>query len=137
LGIEFEHLGEKADSGDKRRSTNYKDSTTSSGARMITTIRSAEVRAGKADRAFKWAVEVTQYVNREVPDLEVQVYRNVGGPLFEVHWISHFPSLAAYQASRDRLESHVGFIEKVSEAAESGLFLGTSFRDRLYETLCV
>ena len=103
---------------------------------MITSIRSAEVRAGKANSAFKWAVEVTQYVNREIPELDIQVFRNVGGPLFEVHWMSHFPSLAAYQTAREHLESHPGFLEQVNEASEAGLFLGSSFRDRLYENLC-
>ena len=63
---------------------------------MITLIRTANIHDGKAGEAFAWAIKTVTYVNANVEGFKAQVLRNIGGPTFQVHFVSHYESLAAY-----------------------------------------
>lgn len=102
---------------------------------MITQVRTAGIHDGKLQDAFAWAIKVASYVNKNVQGANVQVARNVGGPLYEVHWVSTVQSLAEYEAVWKRLEADSGYQNLIKEGRQQGLFIGSSIVDRLYETV--
>lgn len=72
-------------------------------ATVITWLRSARIQDGKFEEAFGWAVEVAEYVNETVEGPAVEVRRNIGGPMYQVHWVVHYDSLAHYEEVMGRL----------------------------------
>ena len=93
---------------------------------MITLVRTANIHDGKAGEAFTWAIKTVNSVNANIEGVNVQVLRNVGGPTFQLHFVSTYESLAAYDEATKRLEA---------EARAAGLFIASSIVDHLYETI--
>jgi len=91
---------------------------------MITVVRTANIHDGKIDAAFAWAVKIAKY-GRDKLGMNTQVARNIGGELYQLHWVSTYPSLAdaekATKASR-RLWARPG-----SRACSSGRAFGTQY----------
>lgn len=101
---------------------------------MITWLRTARIHDGEFEEAFAWAAKVAEYLS-EAYDPTVEVRRNVGGWMYEVHWVSHYDSLADLDEVRRRLQEDDHYAELVKEAREAGLFIGTSISDYFYETV--
>ena len=51
---------------------------------------SAVILEGQLERALTIAKEITEYVNKNYPGLNVQVYREVVGEGGKIHWIADF-----------------------------------------------
>ena len=102
---------------------------------MITTVRSASISPGKIDEGFAFAVEIAHYINENLPGTTVQVLRNIGGKMAQVHWVSTYESLAAYEAYWTKLENDAGFKEKLAEARGNELYVADSIVDSLYQTI--
>ena len=102
---------------------------------MITQVRTAAVHDGKLPEAIEFGLKVVAHVNDKSPELSVQLVRNVGGPLYELHWVSTFETLASYEDILKRLEADQGYQELVAEIRQAGVFVASSLVDHLYETI--
>ncbi len=80
-------------------------------------------------------MEVAGYINGNIEGVEVQVLRNIGGQVFQVHWVSRYASLASYEQHWKGLEADEGYQAQITKARAAGLFIGSSIVDRLYEVL--
>ena len=74
-------------------------------------------------------------LNDKFPDLNVQLIRNVGGPLYELHWVSSTETLASYEDVTKRIEAEQGYQALVAEIRQAKVFVASSLVDRLYETI--
>ena len=61
--------------------------------------------------------------------------RNVGGPVFQLHWVSNHESLAAYEAAMAKMEADPGYQERLVAGRGQGLFAASSIVDSLYATV--
>ena len=102
---------------------------------MITSVRTADINDGMAQAAFTWAVKVSHYINDNVDGVEVEVMRNVGGAVYQVHWVSRYASLAEYERLWGALEADAGYQALIDEARGAGFFIGMSIEDQLYATV--
>ena len=102
---------------------------------MIYFVRSAEVDRSKVDEAFGWAVKVANWINGKFSEANVQVLRNVSGPLGAVHWLSTSDSLASFEQLMAALESDQEYQGMIAEAREQGLFAQGSLRDSIYRSV--
>ncbi len=102
---------------------------------MITWVRTASIHDGKLREAFTWAAKVASYVNQKVPGMNLQVTRNIGGPVYQVRWISSLESLAAYEKAARQIESDDGYQALLAEVRQQGALIGASVVDSLYETI--
>ena len=102
---------------------------------MITWVRTANMHDGKGQDAFAWAVKVAHYVNGKFSGANVQVVRNVGGPVWQVHWVANYESLAAFEEIMKTLEADSGYLELLGEARDQKLFISNSIVDSLYEAI--
>lgn len=101
---------------------------------MITAVRAATMNDGKVQAGFAWAVKVGMYITENL-GINVQVLRNVGGPVNQVHWVSIYESLGSYDAAMKKIFGDPGFQELFAEAEQQGLFSASSVVDNLYESL--
>jgi hypothetical protein len=102
---------------------------------MITSIRTANSQDGKGQAGFAWAVKVANYINGSISGANVQVLRNIGGPTWQVHWVSNYESLAAFEGMMKRFEADEGYRKLLGEARDQQLFVASSVVDRLYEAI--
>jgi hypothetical protein len=101
---------------------------------MITVVRTASVHDGKMTEAVTWAVNATRYL-RDRLGTNTQLARNIGGPVFQLHWVSTYPSLADLERVMRQIETDEGYNSRVAEARQRGLFIATSIVDSLYESI--
>ena len=80
------------------------------------------------------AVKVAKYSNEKF-GTNIQVARNVGGPVFQVHWVGTYDSLASLEKIWKQIEADQGYQGLVTEVRQQGVFIGTSIVDSLYETV--
>ena len=102
---------------------------------MITQVRTAAVHDGKFPEAIEFGLKVVAYINDKFPELNAQLVRNIGGPLYELHWVSTTETLASYDDLGKRLEADQGYQELVAEIRQAGVFVASSLVDHLYETI--
>ncbi len=102
---------------------------------MITQVRTAAVHDGKLPEAIEFGLKVVALVNDKFPDLNIQLIRNVVGPIYELHWVSSTESLATYEEVNKRIEADQGYQALVAEIRQAKVFVATSLVDRLYETI--
>jgi hypothetical protein len=98
-------------------------------------MRTANMHDGKGQEAFAWAVKVANYLNEKFPGANMQVVRNIGGPVWQVHWIANFESLAALEEVMKRVEADAGYLELLGEARDQKLFISSGTVDSLYEAI--
>ena len=101
---------------------------------MITAVRTANIHDGKANEAVAWAIKTATYVSENL-GVNLQVMRNVGGPVFQLHWVSNYESLAAYEAAMARIEADEGYQGLLAEGRNQGLFIASSIIDNLYASI--
>jgi hypothetical protein len=102
---------------------------------MITWVRTANISDGKLQEAFSWAVKVAGYINKKFEGVNVQVVRNVGGPVFQVHWVATYKSLASFEEKWKQIDGDEGYQGLLAEIRQQAAFIGTSIVDSLYETV--
>jgi hypothetical protein len=102
---------------------------------MITLIRTANMHDGKGHEAFAWAIKLGHYLNEKFSEGSVQVVRNIGGPVWQVHWVVSFESLATLEEVMKRVEADSGYLELLGEARDQELFISSGTVDSLYETI--
>lgn len=102
---------------------------------MITRVRTANMHDGKGHEAFAWAVKVATYINENFSGSNIQVMRNVGGPVWQVHWVDSHESLAAYEEVMKKVEADSGYLELLGEARDQKLFVSSSIVDSLYQAI--
>ncbi len=99
---------------------------------MIYAVRSADVKHGKLEETFEWAVRVAAHVN-EKQGTNLQVLRNVGGAGQRVHWVATYDSLAAYEEIGAKIVADEGYQALVAELRDKEL-LG-DWEDNLFATV--
>ncbi len=102
---------------------------------MITLIRSATIHDGKLEEAFGWAVKVAGYLNGKFDSVNLQVARNVGGALYQVHWIATGPSLAECWETTQKTEADSGYKDLLAEGRQQGFLIGSSVTDQLLQSI--
>ncbi|MEZ4416926.1 MAG: hypothetical protein R3E10_14340 [Gemmatimonadota bacterium] len=102
---------------------------------MITAIRSAEIHDGQVDKAFEWGVKVARYIDANIEGVSVEVLRSIGGSVFQIHWMSRYQSLAAFEQVWSRLETDSGYRTLIAEARDQGLLIGASIEDNLFQSV--
>ena len=101
---------------------------------MITSVRTANVHDGKLNAAVAWALKVVKYL-REKHGAQIQLSRNVGGLVHQIHWVSMHPSLADFEKAFKQFEADEGYTTLLSEGRQQGLFIAASIVDHLYESI--
>ena len=100
---------------------------------MIYGVRTANIQGGKIGEAFEFAVKMAAYLNEKFPDIGVQVLRNTPGPVYQLHWVARYESLAAFEDIWAQMSADPGYLELY--AAGVGLFDASSMVDRWYQTV--
>jgi len=100
---------------------------------MVYLVRSARAQQGRAQVALPWAVQVANYLNEHYPEMNVQVVRNVNGPIDQVHWLVRYESLAVLEATRKKLDNDDDYQELVG--AFQSIFVLSSAVDNIYATV--
>jgi hypothetical protein len=101
---------------------------------MITWVRTADVRDGKALPAVEFGLKVAGYVNDKF-GLEVSLERNVTGMLNQLHWVVTYDSLAAFEEIVAATSADEGYQQLLAEATEKELFFAKSVVDKLYQSI--
>jgi hypothetical protein len=85
---------------------------------MIYFLRTATISQGKQQEAIQWAIKVAKYLNDKYPEMNVQVLRNINGPLNQVHWAVGYESLAVMEESRAKRLTDAGYQDLLGETSE-------------------
>ena len=99
---------------------------------MIYAVRSADVKHGKLEETFEWAVRAAMHVNGK-HGTNLQVLRNVGGAGYRVHWVATYDSLAAYEEAGTNIAADEGYQALVAEALGKDLI--GDWGDNLFATV--
>lgn len=102
---------------------------------MIYWVRTASISGNAMDAGFAWAVKVAGWVNGKLPGANVQVLRNVSGPLQEVRWIMTADSLAELEQRTAAVEGDAEYQAMIAEARSGGLFVQGTLRDSIFRTI--
>jgi hypothetical protein len=89
----------------------------------------------KSERAPLRKEVVPLYVNEKFADANVQLVRNIGGPVWQVHWVANYESLATFEEVMKRVEADSGYLELLGEARDQKLFISSGTVDSLYEAI--
>ena len=100
---------------------------------MIYLMRSARAQQGRSQAALPWAFEVADYLNENYPEVTVEVWRNISGPIDQVHWVARYESLAALEETRTKLEKDDTY-QKLVGGFQS-IFVLESAVDNIYATV--
>jgi len=98
---------------------------------MIYFVRSIGIQQGKGPQAFQWAVQIANWINAHYPGLDVQVLRNVSGPRWQIHWVSHYESRAHWGEMMVQIGAEPAYRQVTSGGEE--LVVQSSWQDTLYE----
>jgi hypothetical protein len=101
---------------------------------MITAVLTANVHDGKMQDAFSVGLKAARYMNEKF-GTNMQVNRNVNGPVYQIHFVTTYDSLAAFEKTRKQWEADTGYQEVLTEIRNKGLFIGTSIVQNIYETV--
>ena len=74
-------------------------------------------------------------LNETFEGVNVRVARNVVGPVYQVHWVADYESLAVFEELWKKVETDAGYQDLLKEVREQTTFIGTSLVDSLYETI--
>jgi hypothetical protein len=100
---------------------------------MVISMRTAGISEGALAReAFGWALQIAQYINAHIDGIEVHVYRNVGGGVYEIIWIATYESLAAFEQAWAAMEVDEGYNNMLEHSRAAGFFAAESIHDQLF-----
>ena len=102
---------------------------------MITTMRTANIRRGKAAEAFEWAIKVAIHAKDKCAQVtDLQVVRNIGGPINQLHWIGTYGSMADMEATYKWFDSDAEIQKLIADALARELF-EVDAADHIYATV--
>ena len=102
---------------------------------MITLVRSATLQQGTAvEAAVEWAVKVAMYLNENL-GTNTQVQLNVGGPIFQVHWVTTLENLTQLDELVQKMQTDEGYGSLLTESREQGLFDVSSIVDGIFRSV--
>ena len=78
--------------------------------------RSSVILEGQLEGALKFAKEVTEYVNKNYPGLNVQVYREVVGEGGKIHWFVNFENQEEADEFSQKISTDAGYNEILATA---------------------
>ncbi|MCJ7581757.1 MAG: DUF6039 family protein [Candidatus Aminicenantes bacterium] len=73
--------------------------------------RAAIIPEGQLEQALKFAKELTEYVNKNYPGYNVQVYREVVDEGGKIHWFANFENQEEFEEFNQKLLTDAGFDE--------------------------
>ncbi len=76
---------------------------------MIRFERSAQLRRGK--HGIKWAIEITDYINTNHPEIPLQFFRNHYGDVYTIHWMADFKDVSALDEWQKQIGADNGYRE--------------------------
>ena len=100
---------------------------------MIVFVRSAQTVHGKRGEAKKWAMELTDYINAQSPEINCKVLIPRFGEMNRIHWQADFPDLAALDAWQRKMVLDEGY-HKLRVSAQDLLSPG-SIEDNVLTSL--
>ena len=98
---------------------------------MITVIRTYTIQPGKRAEAFAEVAKRAAYIPGKYGGSNVTVLRNMAGPSNQVHAISNWESLAAWEEGRKKIAQDAEIQEMLAQAR--GMFLSVTIT--LYESI--
>jgi len=100
---------------------------------MILFVRSVRTIRGKRGEAKKWAIELTDYINAQCPDIKCKVFIPRFGEMNWIYWITEFETLTDLDAWQQKIASDEGY-HKLSLQAQH-LFTQDSIEDKVLTSL--
>ena len=76
---------------------------------MIVFVRTARTVRGKRGAAKKWAIELTDYINAQCPEINCKVYIPRFGEMNHIYWQTEFPDLGALDAWQKKMDLDEGY----------------------------
>jgi hypothetical protein len=78
--------------------------------------RTAVILEGQFEAALKFAKEVTEYVNKNYPGLNVQAYRDVMGEGGKIHWFADYKNQEEIDEMVQNISTDAGYNEILATA---------------------
>lgn len=100
---------------------------------MIVFVRTARTVRGKRGEAKKWAIELTDYINAQCPEIHCRVFVPRFGEMNRIFWHTDFEDLAALDAWQQKMVLDKGY-RKFSHQAQD-LFSQDSIEDMVLASL--
>lgn len=91
--------------------------------------RKALIARGKAQEAIAFAMEVTDYINKNYPEYPVEVYSEAYGNTGTIHWFGSSPDLGALQEVQTKIGADPEYQAILAKATD--LFVEGSLQDKL------
>ena len=100
---------------------------------MIVFVRSVRTILGKRGAAKKWAIELTDYINAQCPEVQCRVFIPRFGKLNYIYWQTEFEDIADLDAWQQKMASDPGYRELSIQAQD--LFSQDSIKDMVLASL--
>lgn len=100
---------------------------------MIVFVRTARTKRGKRGEAKKWAIEITDYINAQYPEVQCKVFIPRFGEMNRIFWHTDFEDLVALDTWQKKLVLDEGY-HKLSIQAQD-LFSQDSIEDMVLASL--
>ena len=76
---------------------------------MIVFVRTARTVLGKRGAAKKWAIELTDYINAQCPEINCRVLIPRFGEMNRIYWLTDFEDLGALDAWQKKMDQDEGY----------------------------
>lgn len=100
---------------------------------MIVYVRSVRTIRGKRGVAKKWAIELTDYINAQCPEIQCRVFVPRFGEMSWIYWQTEFEDLLALDAWQKKMALDPGYREYGIQAQD--LFSQESIKDMVLASL--
>jgi hypothetical protein len=100
---------------------------------MVVFIRSARTVRGKRGEAKKWAIEMTDYINVQSPEIECKLLVPRFGEMNRIFWHTDFEDLTALDNWQKKIALDEGYRELSVKAQD--LFSQDSIEDMVLTSL--
>lgn len=100
---------------------------------MFVIVRSISVETGKNEDARKWAIEATNFLNKNYPGHNVQTYVEWFGSVGALHWSGDYENLAAWENLWSTLSGDTAWAELLEKSL--GYFVAGSLSDLVVERI--
>lgn len=92
--------------------------------------RTVLIASGQTERAWQFAVGVTEYVNQTYPDITVEVYAEYLGQRGKIHWFVDYESLAQLESLQARIAGDSTYNQMLADI--EGTFVVGRSHDTMY-----
>lgn len=101
---------------------------------MIYRARTINLTRAKVAEAHALMVKTATFVNEQFPGVTVEVLRNIGGPLNQIHLVTCCESLATLEDYEEERQLNAGWLALIEEWRALDAELSTAV-DHLYRSL--